>query len=82
MNRRVEKAESLSSQVDLEQPKSSTYGQILSETVINSGSGSALSAGLKIKKEREAPQLCDITEVISEKICVGLKWPVLRKMAT
>ena len=41
-----------------------------------------MSAGRKIKKEREAPQLSDNTEVISEKICIGLKWPVLRKMAT
>ena len=61
---------------------SSTYGQILSETVINSGSGSALSAGLKIRKEREAPKDKEITEVISEKICVPLSWPVLRTMAT
>ena len=75
-------ARSYPSQVDLEQTETSTYGQILSETVINSGSGSALSAGLKIKKEREAPQDREITEVIREKICVPLSLPVLRTMAT
>ena len=70
------------SRVDLEQPKSSTYGQILSETVINSGSGSALSAGLKIRKERAAPHDNDITDVMSEKIWVPFSLPVLRTMAT
>ena len=81
-NSRRKFARSLSSRVDLEQPKSRTYGQILSETVINSGSGSALSAGLKIKKEREAPQDKDMMDVISEKIWVPLILPVLRTMAT
>ena len=76
------KTKSLPNRVDLEQTKSSTYGQILSETVINSGSGSALSAGLKIRKEREAPKDKEITEVISEKIWVPLILPVLRTMAT
>ena len=76
------KTKSLPSRVDLEQTKSSTYGQILSETVTNSGSGSALSAGLKIKKEREAPQDKDMMDVISEKIWVPLILPVLRSMAT
>ena len=61
---------------------SSTYGQILSDTVVSSGSGSALSAGLNIKKERDAPHDRDITEVINEKICVPLNWPVLSTMAT
>ena len=81
-NSRRKFARSLSSRVDLEQPKSRTYGQILSETVINSGSGSALSAGLKIRKERAAPHDNDITDVMSEKIWVPFSLPVLRTMAT
>ena len=81
-NNRRQFARSLSSRVDLEQPKSSTYGQILSETVINSGSGSALSAGLKIRKDRAAPHDNDITDVMSEKIWVPFSLPVLRTMAT
>ena len=42
------------------------YGQIRSKTVMTSGSGSALSAGLMIKKERAAPQDSDNTEVTKE----------------
>ena len=81
-NSRRQFARSLSSRVDLEQTKSSTYGQILIETVINSGSGSALSAGLKIIKERAAPNDNEMIEVISEKIWVPLSLPVLSTMAT
>ena len=45
---------------------SNMYGQILSRTVMTSGSGSALSAGLMIRKDRAAPQESDSTEVTKE----------------
>ena len=45
---------------------SNMYGQILIKTVMTSGSGSALSAGLMIRKDRAAPQDSDSTEVTKE----------------
>ena len=60
----------------------SIRGQILSATVVISGSGSALPAVLIIRKARDAPQERDNTDVTSEKIWVLLNLPVLRKMNT
>ena len=38
--------------------------------MVVSGSGSALSAGLKMRKALDAPHERDSTDVIREKICV------------
>ena len=58
------------------------YGQILSRTVIISGSGSALSAVLMMRNARAAPQDNDNTEVKREKIWVLLYCPVLNTINT
>ena len=60
----------------------SIAGQIRRATVINSGSGSALSAVLMIRKDLEAPQESDNSDVTNEKIWVLLILPVLRTMKT
>ena len=60
----------------------SMYGQILRRTVDNSGSGSALSLGLKIRKARDDPHDKERIDVSRLKICVQLGWPVLRTIPT
>ena len=60
----------------------SMYGQILRRTVGNSGSGSALSWGLKIRKARDDPHDKERIDVSRLKICVQLGWPVLRTIPT
>ena len=60
----------------------SILGQILRATVIDSGSGSAWSGVLMIKKERLAPQERERTDVTREKIWVELILPVLSTMNT
>ena len=60
----------------------SMYGQILRRTVGNSGSGSALSGGLKIRKARDDPHDKERIDVSRLKICVQLGWPVLRTIPT
>ena len=60
----------------------SILGQILRATVINSGSGSAWSGVLMIKKERLAPQERERMDVTREKIWVELILPVLSTMNT
>ena len=60
----------------------SIAGQIRRATVVNSGSGSALSAVLMIRKDLEAPQESDSSDVTNDKIWVLLILPVLRTMKT
>ena len=60
----------------------SIAGQIRRATVINSGSGSALSAVLMMRKDLEAPQESESSDVTKEKIWVLLILPVLKTMKT
>ena len=60
----------------------SIAGQIRRATVVNSGSGSALSAVLMIRKDLAAPQESESTEVTREIFWVVLILPVLRTMKT
>ena len=60
----------------------SMSGQTRRATVISSGSGSALSAVLMIRKDLAAPQESESTEVTREIFWVVLILPVLRTMKT
>ena len=57
-------------------------GQIWRATAIDSGLGPFLSAVLMIRKDLEAPQESESSDVTNEKIWVLLILPVLRTMKT
>ena len=58
------------------------HGQMLSKIVKASGFGSALSAGLMMRKERAAPHERDSTDVTREISCMLLYSPVLSTINT